>query len=191
MRRRTSRLVSSVVGSVRRFVVGLSQPSGLWHLDGYLGIDSEQERSPDTEVFPGVGFYSRPKVDGAAEAIVVYVGADENHPVIVATRDKTTQLQLDRDETAIFNSTGAKVHITKDGDVIVQAKAGREVKIHDGSGAVALAKKSELDALVSTFNSHVHALTIAAAPGSGGTGTAAAPSPPASSPAGTSVLKGK
>ena len=54
----------------------------------------------------------RPRA-GHGEAIVLKVAG--THPVIVATRDVSQHIELDADETAIFNSTGALVRITKDG----------------------------------------------------------------------------
>ena len=99
----------------------------------------------------------------------------------VAFRHRGIEIMLDEDETAIFNS-GAFVKLTKDGDVIVRAASGRAVKVADtadGSGAVELATKADVQAIVDKFNSSQHL------------GAHNSVVTAASDPTGTSVLKAK
>lgn len=159
---------------------------------------SEDESSKGLEVFGQVGFRSRPLEGGDAEALILRVGASENHEVIVATRDRGIEVAIDADETAIFNSTGAVVKIDKDGNIAITSKAGGTVSVDDGSGATELALKSELTALEAHVDQHRHDAPQASAgslPTSIPTTTAAgalvgsADAAPAS--VGTAVIKGK
>lgn len=161
-------------GLVRRVTVGLT--GKLWSLLGY-----EDEPFDNVEVFGGVGIAARPRA-GKGEVIVIHVGAESGHPVVIAARDADIEPELQADESALFNSV-AIVTLTKDGDVIVRAKAGRQVLVDDGSGAVALATKADLDALAN----FVQAIELPVAAGIAG------PPPPGTVPtaAGTTVLRGK
>lgn len=154
------KLWSVLSGIVRRVRVSLTRASGLWQLRGYQDPDGNEETFEDVAAFQGVGYAARPKAGASVEAIVVGVGAKAHNAVIVATRDRTTKVDLEEDETAIFTSV-AKVKITKDGDIELTAKAGREVRITDGSGTPkALVTKDD-------FLQHTHATA--------GTGTPSAP----------------
>lgn len=104
-------------GMIRRLVVKLTQATGLWQLLGFEDADGNEELLNDVETFPGIGFSSRPKAGSRAEVVVVRIGGESGHPVIVATRDRSIEISLEEDETAIFNSTGTVVKITKDGIV--------------------------------------------------------------------------
>ena len=179
LRARTERAAIAFRGIVRRLAVGVTSASNFWQLVGFDGAYGESETLDEVEAFQGVGFVARPKPGSSAEAVVVCVGGESGHPVIVATRDKATEIQVEADETAIYNSTGAVVRITKDGDIVVRCKAGRTVSIDDGSGAVPLATKADVDALRTTFNLHTHA------------SHGAVTTEQAAAPAGTSVLRGK
>ncbi len=121
---------------IRRAVVAASA-NGLWNLEGFA-----DEIDADVPVFSGVGFYSRPRsaVNSDAECVVVKIGGKTAHPVIVATRDErlrqaiTAARDLAEDETIIFNSTGALVHIKADGDIEIQPKAGGRVHVRSAGG---------------------------------------------------------
>lgn len=170
---------------IRRLVVAASS-KGLWNLEGF-----EDEIEPEVPVFSGIGFYSRPRdADTSdAECVVVKIGGKTAHPIIVATRDETLRQllaairDLFEDETAMFNSK-ARVHILKDGTV----------EVDDGSGAVALATKADVDAVEAFQKLHFdtvagHKHTALGSPPVVGTGSGTGFSVP--SAAGTSVLKGK
>lgn len=183
---------------VRKFVVEIST-GALWQLSGL-----KDEVDDGVPVYQPIGYWARARVGSTSyeppEAIVLKVGDNENHPVVVAMRDEDLRRvhaairDMDFDEVAIFNS-GAFVKITKDGDIILRAGTGREVQIDDGSGAVALATKADVDAsetfLKAQFDTilgHTH-VSLGAPPTAGtgilGTGFSVP------SAAGTSVVKGK
>jgi phage gp45-like len=171
-----------VRGLARRLVVSLSAAAGRWNFRGYKD-GALEESFAGVEVFQGIGFISRPAAGGRPEAIVLQLGGGTGHPVAVATRDRRLTLAIDEDETAILNSTGALVRITKDGDIVVTAAAGRTVSIDDGSGAAALAPQAEITSLKSVFDGWTPVLYD---------GGAALKTALASwTPAGTTVLKGK
>jgi phage gp45-like len=145
LRERNRGVALALRGLVRRFTVALAPASGLWQLLGLADADGSRERLGDVEQFPGIGFFARPKEAGA-EAVVVHVGGETGHPVIVATRDRRTQVALEPDETCVFTSR-ARVHLRRDGTVYVT----------DASGAgEPLATKSDLDALRDWIELHTH-----------------------------------
>jgi phage gp45-like len=106
------------------------------------------------EVFSGVGFYSRPKAGSKPEVIVVNVGGEDGHPVVVATRDLSIQVSLAEDETAIFNSS-AVVKVAANGDVLVRAKSGGSVSVDAGGTAEAVAFWKGIEDLKTIFGDWV------------------------------------
>lgn len=161
---------------IRRLAVAAS-PGGLWQ------VVAGGDESPLTDVplFQGVGISARPSADsGGAEAIVVKVGGDQRHPVIVATRDESVRLDVEEDETAIYNS-GSVVLIKADGTVEVRSRGG---------SAQALATKADVDALQTAVDAHIH--TTTATVGAGATpGVISPPVEPMPSATGTQKLKGE
>jgi phage gp45-like len=183
LRERTSKVWTSIAALARRVALELTG-GGMWQISGH-----EDETDDDVPAFQGIGFASRPASGSTgAEAIVIKVGADSGHPVIVATRDEdarkvhTLVKNLDVDETAIYTRQ-ALIVIDKDGDIIIRSKAGRTVAVDDGSGAVALALQAELADLKTRIAAWV------VVPGDGG--GALKPIIAAWPVTGTTVLKGK
>lgn len=165
-----------VRGMVRRVVVKLTTKVA-WQL---LGFDSPAGKNTfNSELFPGIGYYSRPPANGTkVEAIVLSVGSEASTPAIVATRDEATRAavagDLKDDETAVFNSR-AIVRINQDGTIEARSAGGT---------AVSLATKADLQALVNYITSTM-VITCPA-----GTSTpGATPAPP--NPTGTTKLKGE
>lgn len=133
LRERISRAAIRAKNLVRRATISLTNTDGTWQARGYRGFegshgDLDGEKWNGVEVFPGIGFWSRPKSGTVPEAIIVHVGGEPNHPVIVATRDKTSQVALDLDETAIFTSQSIVV-VKKDGTVEIRSLGGTAQKL--------------------------------------------------------------
>lgn len=198
LRARISEAALRAKNLARRVAIRATE-GGLWALRGFETPDGEED-SDKVELFGGIGVYFRPAASDRAEAIVINVGGDPDHPAIVATRDEDARKAfeanagaLEPGEMAIANAAGsAYVRITADGDIVIEAKGGAEVLVRSKSGTpVALATKADVDAIKTAFDAHTHILAISAASGSGGTGTAAPPATPAPAPSGTSVLKGE
>lgn len=109
-------------GLVRRTVVSLTEAAGCaWQALGYRDSDGNRETFNNVEIFGGVGIHARPANSGRVEAIIVHVGGDEEHPVIVATRDQSMQVELEGDETAIFNSKSV-IRIKADGTIEIGSR---------------------------------------------------------------------
>lgn len=109
-------------GMVRRVVVGLTEVAGgAWQALGYKDSDGNQETFNNVEMFGGVGIHARPADNGRVEAIIIHVGGDEEHPVMVATRDRSMQVELQADETAIFNSQTV-IRVKADGTVEIGSR---------------------------------------------------------------------
>lgn len=96
-----------------------------WVLEGHEDAAGNLE-TEEAEVAPGVGFYARPRAGDRAEAIVVKVGGESGHPMVVATRnhDGIKRLgQIAADETAVFNSI-AHVTVKASGEIHIAAIGG-------------------------------------------------------------------
>lgn len=151
-----------------------------WALAGHADADGNLE-TDDAELFPGVGFFARPKASHRTEAVLVKVGGEDGHSVIVATRnhDGVKLLgSLAEDETAIFNSRAA---------VVVKADGTIEIRSISGTAAP-LATKADLNALRSAISG------AAVTPNDGGAALKTnilAALPEATWPAGTTKLRGE
>ena len=181
LREETSRAAAAAVGAVRRMAITLTAKT-LWQLTGF-GLGDGQTETINAEPFAGIGFYARPPSSGKPEAIAVMVGGAKA-PVIVAVRDEATRSSvaggIGQDEAMMFGSQ-AVVYVKNDGTVEIRTPGG---------AAVPLALKSDVASLVSTYNTHTHAVATTGT-ATAQTGTAAATLNTASAPTGTSVLKGQ
>lgn len=110
-----------------------------------LGV-LDGETVDDGERFQNYGFSSVP-VEGA-EAVVVFPGGDRGHPIVIAvdgSGDRPTGLEPG--EVAVYNNAGAKIVMTKDGDIVCAPASGRHVLLGGDAAADPPALKSDLDVL--------------------------------------------
>jgi phage gp45-like len=173
---------------VRRIVFGTGSSAtagGRWAVLGYeTADDTEGQDAPPVEVFAGLSIYARPATTDAAEGILLHVGAQAEHPAIAALRNEDARRRyveefgdLQPGEVAIFNSAGAtRIHIAADGEILIEAESGQEIKVRSPGGAVdSLVQKSE-------FQRHTHVTA--------GTGSPVGPTPLTGGPLTyTTVLK--
>lgn len=182
-RDKTGPMAIALRGMIRKTVVRLAKATGLWNLVGFLGANGEEEPFTEVEVFPGIGFWSRPRANAKAEAIVANVGGESGQPVIIATRDMGIHRTINDDEAVVCNSL-VQVYVKNDSTVCVD----------DGSGAIPLATKADIDALrnwlASAIVSHTHGGVTTGGGVSGPSTVTHVPNTPPNA-AGTSVLKGK
>lgn len=170
-------------GALRRLGVDITKITKVagWKLLGF-DLDGGQE-SVTAEIYPGVGFYSRPPTGVKADAIVANIQGAE-HPAIIATRDEKTRKasagSLAEDETAIFN-TKVTLYLKADGTIEARTVGGV---------AVALALKSDVQNVVDKYNTHLH---VAAGALTGTPVVGPLPGTPATAPnpVGTTKLKGE
>lgn len=112
----------------------------------------------DAERFQGYGFTSVPL--SGAEAVVLFPGGDRAHPLVIATDDRRHRVAgLSDGDACVYSSSGAQVIVRADGDIEVIPGGGGEVRIGSASAADPVARKSDIDALVSVFNGHIHTTT--------------------------------
>ncbi|MGN6105792.1 MAG: phage baseplate assembly protein V [Kofleriaceae bacterium] len=97
------------------------------------------------EHFQPYGFSSVPLA--GAEGVVVFPNGDRGHPLVVVVSDRRYRpTDGEPGEVTVYNHTGAKIVMTKDGDIEVQPAPGREVYVRDEDGSAdRLVKKSEFD----------------------------------------------
>jgi len=183
LRARNGRSETRLRGLVRRMLITASD--ALWKVAGHEDAYGNAEND-ELEAFTRVGFYSRPAAGARAEAIVVKVGGESGHPVLIASRDQDLIRAIadavggfGEDEAAIFNSSA-----------LVRCRDGIVEACSPGGTAVALATKADVEALRATFNTHTHPCS-ATTGGGGSLGVTSAPDTLASPPAGTSVLRGE
>jgi phage baseplate assembly protein V len=127
----------------RGTVTGVSDGSTLQTLQ--LGVLAD-ETVDDGERFQSYGFSSVPL--SGAEAVIVFPGGNRDHPLVIAVDDRRHRpTGLEAGEVAVYNSAGARILLTKDGDVVVSAASGRKVMVDDGAGGTEpLITKSQFDA---------------------------------------------
>jgi phage baseplate assembly protein V len=117
---------------------------------GVLFGETVEGDGQGVEHFQPYGFSSVP-LEGA-EGVVVFAGADRAHPLLIVTSDRRYRpVGGQSGEVTVYNNTGAKIVMTKDGDIVATPAPGRQVMIDDGTGGLdPLVKRSE-------FLSHGHA----------------------------------
>lgn len=156
-------LSNRVANSIARAVVLRTDDSAKMQLL-QISLQAGETRG-GAERFQPYGFSSVPLP--GAEAVTLFPNGDRARPLVIAVDDRRHRpTGQDGDTVTMYNSTGAKIFITKDGDIEVQPAPGREVLVRSEGGST--------DQLVTKadFENHVHATA--------GTGT---PSPPIVNPA--------
>ena len=149
------------VGNMARRVTIASSKGGAWGFEGYSIPDlrggssatTEGANYDDTELFAGIGIIARPTDADNAEAVILQVGAEAEHPTIIAVRNEAARAryeaefgELEKGAVAVFNSAGmARALITADGDVHVTAAAGKKIYLSHGGSTERVALKSDVD----------------------------------------------
>lgn len=147
LRARTSGLVPMLESIARRMTLAASS-AVLWALEGVVDGDGTVERD-EAEVFSGIGFYARPKAGDKAEVVVLRIGGESDHGVIIATRnlDGIKRIgTLGEDESIVFNS-----------QVMVKVTAAGEILAGSIGGSFGpLATLADIDALRNWVATHTH-----------------------------------
>ncbi|MCG8418462.1 MAG: hypothetical protein MJE77_11020 [Proteobacteria bacterium] len=140
----TGRRARQIAGMVRRMTI-VATYAVRWVVHGYSDEAGNVEETA-AEVYPGLGYAARPLDDDAAEAIVVQVAGQANHPALIATRDRTAenaaiqraglepgerllynhhaQIKLAADGTIIAYNEVAQVKLTASGTIEIGARDG-------------------------------------------------------------------
>lgn len=150
------------------------------------------EVADDVENFQAYGFTSSPLA--GAEAIVVSVGGNRDHPVAIVIADRRTRFKgpsgtgMVPGEVAAYMEKGQRVHLKTDGSIAVVPVLTGLVDLGDDAPVefVALATKvlTELTAIKTAFDAHVHS---GVTPGVGTSGAPTVPMPTPTAPAATKV----
>lgn len=102
---------------------------------------------------------------GKPMAATMHVAGDPGHPIVIAVADRRYRpTGSDPGTVTVYNHTGAKIILTKDGDIEVQPAPGRQVFVRGPGGtADRLVTKGEYDG-------HTHGPGSFATPSAGGGG---------------------
>lgn len=146
----------------------------------------DTEIAEDLEVYGLYGFNSVP-LEGA-QCVVAFQGADGAEPIVVGITDRRHRPTGQPAGTVqLYSDTGATLTITADGDVVATPASGRKVLLGSSSASDAVTLASEIAALKTIFDAHIHvtSATIGAGPALGIISPTATPFP--SSPGATKV----
>jgi len=146
-------------GIVRKVALG-DTAGGAWGVLGYAIPDLRGGRSFVTqgdsedavEVFNGINIYARPASGDKAEAVLLNVGGEAQHPVIAAVRDESARKRyvetfgdIDAGAIAIFNSAGkSRLVIKADGNIEVDLEEGAEMTVRRGGEPDNLVTRTDL-----------------------------------------------
>lgn len=104
----------------------------------------EGEVIGDAEHVQPYGFSSVP-LAGADTAAVIFPNGDRGHPLVVTIADRRYRpTGGEPGEVTVYNHTGAKIVITKDGDIVATPAPGRKILAGSASAATPPALSSEL-----------------------------------------------
>ena len=142
-------LSTRIANTIARAVVSLADDTKKLQLI-QLGALAD-ETIDDAEHHQPYGFSSVPLA--GAEAVVVFPNGYRSHPLAVVVSDRRYRPTAGQPgEVTVYNNTGAKVVITKDGDIVATPASGRHVKLGSAAATVAAALASELADLKSRIN---------------------------------------
>lgn len=119
----------------------------------YASVDLRNGNGPtEVERFQQYGFTARPKAE-ATEVLVVHLGGNPDHPIIIAVDDRQYRLQgLAEGEVAIYDDQGQTVHFKRDAiwcesPTKVVAKAPR-INLGDDDGVHRVMTEAGLSSVV-------------------------------------------
>ena len=144
-------------------------------IDDAPGIQVVQVTGLAGEVLDGVervqqyGVTSHPHP--SADCIILDVGANRAHPIVIAADDRRYRLHLAQGEVALYDDLGQKVHLTRSG-IVIDAPQGLTI---NGDTTIAGALTNNGDATITgtltnngvNLTTHTHP---GVQPGSGSTG---------------------
>jgi hypothetical protein len=154
--------------AIRAMVIGLVErmrrPASLGTLSGASGSDATLQTEDEDEKLPArlvqhYGFASRPP-DGTS-GVAVFQGGRSSGALVVAT-DAAGAPELEEGESVLYASNGARVLVTKDGDLVLTPAAGRKVLLGGSSAEQNVVLGTDLlawlQAHVVALNAHTHSL---------------------------------
>ncbi len=171
LRARATRAVLDMANMIRRVTLAATA-GGLWGIAGYVLDDddgtefTEGDDDDPIENFGGIHIYARPLSTDNAEAIMLHVGGEADHPVLVGARSEDARLRyvaefgdIDPGETVLFNSSGTT-------RIIVSAAGQTEITLTAGEKLLVREKGGTTDRLVTKgeFERHTHATAATGSP---------------------------
>lgn len=104
----------------------------------------------ELEHFQLFGFASNPE-DGA-ECVVAFPGGDRAHGFVLATADRRYRVKVEKGEVAVYDKTGSKVLLKKNGDIELTPSTGI---IALAGQAHQVAKGGELNSAIATLGTAI------------------------------------
>lgn len=124
--RRVARRVLLTVGRGRIKTVDDSGAVQLHQVQ--LGENEVIDKIPAVKEY---GFTSRPPVD--SDAIILCIAGDRSNPIVIATNGQAVRLKnLEEGEVALYTDDGKRIHLKKDGGILISA-AGQQVVVTEAS----------------------------------------------------------
>ena len=117
--RTMQKYMRTVRNIVIRGVLNATNDDGKWQTSQVSMLDGEMVEG--AERAQQYGFTSHPQ--SGAEAIIVHVGADRSHPIILAIDDRRYRVQaLKTGEVCIYTDEGDKIHLKRENIIEVTTK---------------------------------------------------------------------
>jgi phage gp45-like len=153
-------LATRIANTVARAVVNYASDGTKLQLL-QLGVLAD-ETVDGAEHHQAYGFSSIPLA--GAEAVVLFPNGDRSHPLVVAVSDRRHRpTGGEPGEVTVYNHTGAKITMAKDGDIVVEPASGRDVKIGDGASK-AVVVQSALDLFILALTNAVGSTALSTVP---------------------------
>lgn len=111
--------------------------------------------SREYESWQPYGFQARPRP--GAEAMILSMGSHPGERVVLLVGDRRYTLALEAGEVAIADDLGQKVHLTREGGIVVDANL---IKL-GGSAALGVARETDPVAMSADFGTWAAAVTAA------------------------------
>ena len=139
----------------RKHLVRGRSSASFYSLDAYQAGTDEPESADEAQRFQHYGFLS--EVPDHCEGITLAVHGCATNRVAIAER-QGQEPSIERGEVVLWTPAGQRVLLTKDGDVVVYPKTGRDVILGTDSagGADKVVTEGRLQDILDTIAGHNH-----------------------------------
>lgn len=160
-----TRMVNMVVRGTVQLVDDSTGQQGL-QVGGYVGGPND-----GAEHWQPYGFSSVPLA--GAEHVTIFPHGDRSHPLVLQVSDRRYRPTGGQPgEVTVYNSAGAKITMTKDGDIVAEPASGRQVLLGGAAASDGAVMGNQRDTAEQTFLTALTAYVTAIKPITDPTNTA-------------------